>query len=88
MKNDSLKYKFLGLIIFLFICSFSSLVYIFYNFQKESLIHAKDDNTNQIENFFYKTIEKNLKNYSFDISKKFLDDSDMIEAFKKKDKKK
>ena len=88
MKNYSLKYKFLGLIIFLFICSFSSLVYIFYDFQKERLIHAKDDNTNQIENFFYKTIEKNLKNYSFDISKKFLDDSDMIEAFKQKDKNK
>ena len=88
MKNYSLKYKFLGLIIFLFICSFSSLVYIFYDFQKESLIHAKDDNTNPIENFFYKTIEKNLKNYSFDISKKFLDDSDMIEAFKQKDKNK
>ena len=88
MKNYSLKYKFLGLIIFLFICSFSSLVYIFYDFQKERLIHLKDDHTNQIENFFYKTIEKNLKNYSFDISKKFLDDSDMIEAFKQKDKNK
>ena len=88
MKNYSLKYKFLGLIIFLFICSFSSLVYIFYDFQKERLIHAKDDNTNQIENFFYKTIEKNLKNYSFDISNNFLDDPDMIEAFKQKDKNK
>ena len=86
--NISTKYKFSLLIIFLFICSFSSLVYIFYDFQKERLIHAKDDNTNQIENFFYKTIEKNLKNYSFDISKKFLDDSDMIEAFKQKDKNK
>ncbi|MGJ0297691.1 response regulator [Aliarcobacter cryaerophilus] len=86
--NISTKYKFALLIIFLFIYSFSSLVYIFYDFQKERLIHAKDDNTNQIENFFYKTIEKNLKNYSFDISKKFLDDSDMIEAFKQKDKNK
>ena len=86
--NISTKYKFSLLIIFLFICSFSSLVYIFYDFQKERLIHAKDDNTNQIENFFYKTIEKNLKNYSFDISNKFLDDPDMIEAFKQKDKNK
>ncbi len=65
MKNDSLKYKFLGLIIFLFICSFSSLVYIFYDFQKEKLIHLKDDNTNQIENFFYKTIEKKSKKLLF-----------------------
>ena len=86
--NISTKYKFSLLIIFLFICSFSSLVYIFYDFQKERLIHAKDDNTNQIENFFYKTIEKNLKNYSFDISNNFLDDPDMIEAFKQKDKNK
>ena len=86
--NISTKYKFSLLIIFLFICSFSSLVYIFYDFQKERLIHAKDDHTNQIENFFYKTIEKNLKNYSFDISNNFLDDPDMIEAFKQKDKNK
>ncbi|MCT7484225.1 response regulator [Aliarcobacter cryaerophilus] len=88
MKNYSLKYKFLGLIIFLFLSSFIAFFYIFYDFQKQKIKILKDEHTNQIENFFYKTIEKNLKNYSFDISKKFLDDSDMIEAFKQKDKNK
>ena len=88
MKNYSLKYKFLGLIIFLFLFSFIAFFYIFYDFQKQKLKILKDEHTNKIESFFYKTIEKNLKNYSFDISKKFLDDSDMIEAFKQKDKNK
>ncbi|MGJ0362497.1 response regulator [Aliarcobacter cryaerophilus] len=86
--NIPTKYKFSLLIVFLFICSFSSLVYVFYDFQKEKLIHLKDDNTNQIESFFYKTIEKNLKNYSLDISNTFLDDSSIREAFKQKDKNK
>ncbi|WP_066404574.1 response regulator [Aliarcobacter cryaerophilus] len=86
--NIPTKYKFSLLIIFLFICSFSSLVYIFYDFQKERLTHAKDDHTNKIESFFYKTIEKNLKNYSLDISNTFLDDSSIREAFKQKDKNK
>lgn len=86
--NISTKYKFSLLIVFLFICSFSSLVYVFYDFQKEKLIHLKDDHTNKIESFFYKTIEKNLKNYSLDISNTFLDDSSIREAFKQKDKNK
>lgn len=86
--NIPTKYKFSLLIIFLFICSFSSLVYVFYDFQKEKLIHLKDDHTNKIESFFYKTIEKNLKNYSLDISNTFLDDSTIREAFKQKDKNK
>lgn len=86
--NIPTKYKFSLLIIFLFICSFSSLVYVFYDFQKEKLIHLKDDHTNKIESFFYKTIEKNLKNYSLDISNTFLDDSSIREAFKQKDKNK
>src|SRR5574344_82237 len=86
--NIPTKYKFSLLIVFLFICSFSSLVYIFYDFQKEKLIHLKDDHTNKIESFFYETIEKNLKNYSLDISNTFLDDSTIREAFKQKDKNK
>ncbi|MGJ0301915.1 response regulator [Aliarcobacter cryaerophilus] len=86
--NIPTKYKFSLLIVFLFICSFSSLVYVFYDFQKEKLIHLKDDHTNKIESFFYKTIEKNLKNYSLDISNTFLDDSSIREAFKQKDKNK
>lgn len=86
--NIPTKYKFSLLIVFLFICSFSSLVYVFYDFQKEKLIHLKDDHTNKIESFFYKTIEKNLKNYSLDISNTFLDDSTIREAFKQKDKNK
>lgn len=45
MKNYSLKYKFLGLIIFLFLFSFIAFFYIFYDFQKEKLIHLKDDHT-------------------------------------------
>ena len=52
--NIPTKYKFSLLIIFLFICSFSSLVYVFYDFQKEKLIHLKDDHTNKIESFFMK----------------------------------
>lgn len=86
--NIPTKYKFSLLIVFLFICSFSSLVYVFYDFQKEKLIHLKDDHTNKIKSFFYKTIEKNLKNYSLDISNTFLDDSTIREAFKQKDKNK
>ena len=37
MKNYSLKYKFLGLIIFLFLFSFIAFFYIFYDFQKQKL---------------------------------------------------
>ena len=88
MKNDSLKYKFLGLIIFLFLSSFIAFFYIFYDFQKQELKILKDEHTNKIESFFYKTIEKNLKNYSLDISNTFLDDSTIREAFKQKDKNK
>ena len=37
MKNYSLKYKFLGLIIFLFLSSFIAFFYIVYDFQKQKL---------------------------------------------------
>ena len=88
MNNVYLKYKFLGLIVFLFICSFSVLFYVFYDFQKQKLNNAKREQIAKIENFFHKTIEKNLKNYSYELSSKILDNPDIILALKEQNKNK
>ncbi|MCG3680311.1 response regulator [Aliarcobacter butzleri] len=88
MNNISLKYKFLGLILFLFICSFSALFYIFYDFQKQKLNNAKNEQIGKIENFFYKTTEKNLKNYSYNLSNEILDDYNIIVALKEQNREK
>ena len=63
MKNYSLKYKFLGLIIFLFLSSFIAFFYIVYDFQKQKLKILKDEQILKIDNSFNKNIEKHLKNY-------------------------
>ena len=91
MKNDSLKYKFLGLIIFLFLSSFIAFFYIFYDFQKQKVNILKDEQILKIDNSFNKNIEKHLKNYYFDIAKKIFDSKDDYEiklAIKENDRKK
>ena len=91
MKNDSLKYKFLGLIIFLFLSSFIAFFYIFYDFQKQELKILKDEQILKIDNSFNKNIEKHLKNYYFDIARKIFDSEDDYEiklAIKENDRKK
>ncbi|WP_418186452.1 response regulator [Aliarcobacter lanthieri] len=86
MNKISLKYKFLSLIVFLFICSFSSLFYIFYDFQKQKLNSAKTEQIIKIENSFYKNIEKHLKDYSYELSNKILEDPKVIIAVKEQNK--
>lgn len=86
--KDSFKYKFLGLILFLFVCSFGILFYIFYDFQKQKLNNAKNEQIGKIENFFYKTTEKNLKNYSYALSNEILADYNIITALKEKNREK
>ena len=71
MKNYSLKYKFLGLIIFLFLCSFIAFFYIVYDFQKQKLKILKDEQILEIDNSFNKNIEKHLKSYYLEIAKKY-----------------
>ena len=91
MKNYSLKYKFLGLIIFLFLFSFIAFFYIFYDFQKQKLKILKDEQILKIDNSFNKNIEKHLKNYYFDIAKKIFDSEDDYEiklTIKENDRKK
>ena len=91
MKNYSLKYKFLGLIIFLFLSSFIAFFYIFYDFQKQKLKILKDEQILKIDNSFNKNIEKHLKNYYFDIAKKIFDSEDDYEiklTIKENDRKK
>ena len=58
MKNYSLKYKFLGLIIFLFLSSFIAFFYIVYDFQKQKLKILKDEQILKIDNSLNKNIEK------------------------------
>ena len=91
MKNDSLKYKFLGLIIILFLFSFIAFFYIFYDFKKQKLKILKDEQILKIDNSFNKNIEKHLKNCYFDIAKKIFDSKDDYEiklAIKENDRKK
>ena len=91
MKNYSLKYKFLGLIIFLFLSSFIAFFYIVYDFQKQKLKILKDEQILKIDNSFNKNIEKHLKNYYFDIAKKIFDSEDDYEiklSIKENDRKK
>lgn len=65
MKNYSLKYKFLGLIIFLFLSSFIAFFYIFYDFQKQELKILKDEQILKIDNSFNKNIEKTSQKLLF-----------------------
>ncbi|MCT7606652.1 response regulator [Aliarcobacter butzleri] len=91
MKNDSLKYKFLGLIIFLFLFSFIAFFYIFYDFQKQKVNILKDEQILKVDNSFNKNIEKHLKNYYLDIARKIFDSEDDYEiklAIKENDRKK
>ncbi|MDN5101540.1 PAS domain S-box protein, partial [Aliarcobacter butzleri] len=91
MKNYSLKYKFLGLIIFLFLSSFIAFFYIFYDFQKQKVNILKDKQILKIDNSFNKNIEKHLKSYYLDIAKKIFDSEDDYEiklAIKENDRKK
>ncbi|MBK6547496.1 MAG: hypothetical protein IPG15_03145 [Arcobacter sp.] len=91
MKNYSLKYKFLGLIIFLFLSSFIAFFYIVYDFQKQKLKILKDEQILKIDNSFNKNIEKHLKSYYLDIAKKIFDSEDDYEiklAIKENDRKK
>ena len=91
MKNYSLKYKFLGLIIFLFLSSFIAFFYIVYDFQKQKVNILKDEQILKIDNSFNKNIEKHLKNYYFDIARKIFDSEDDYEiklAIKENDRKK
>ncbi|WNL23031.1 PAS domain S-box protein [Arcobacter cryaerophilus gv. pseudocryaerophilus] len=91
MKNDSLKYKFLGLIIFLFLSSFIAFFYIFYDFQKQKVNILKDEQILKIDNSFNKNIEKHLKSYYLDIARKIFDSEDDYEiklAIKENDRKK
>ena len=79
MKNYSLKYKFLGLIIFLFLSSFIAFFYIFYDFQKQKVNILKDEQILKIDNSFNKNIEKHLKSYYLDIAKRIFDSEDDYE---------
>ena len=91
MKNYSLKYKFLGLIIFLFLSSFIAFFYIIYDFQKQKLKILKDEQILKIDNSFNKNIEKHLKNYYFDFAKRIFDSEDDYEiklTIKENDRKK
>ncbi len=91
MKNYSLKYKFLGLIIFLFLSSFIAFFYIVYDFQKQKVNILKDEQILKIDNSFNKNIEKHLKSYYLDIAKKIFDSEDDYEiklAIKENDRKK
>ncbi|WP_418185960.1 response regulator [Aliarcobacter vitoriensis] len=86
MNEKYFKYKFLFLIIFLFICSFSALFYIFYDFQKQKLNSEKKEQIKKINNSFYKNIEKHLKDYSYELSNKILEDPKVIKAVKEQNK--
>ena len=57
-------------------------------FKKQKLNNAKREQIAKIENFFHKTIEKNLKNYSYELSSKILDNPDIILALKEQNKNK
>ncbi|RBQ31144.1 hypothetical protein CRU92_08210 [Arcobacter sp. FW59] len=86
MNEKYFKYKFLFLIISLFICSFSALFYIFYDFQKQKLNSEKKEQIKKINNSFYKNIEKHLKDYSYELSNKILEDQKVITAVKEQNK--
>ncbi len=87
MKDINLIiYKNFLIILYILFCSFALVFYVFDSYKKHNISDIVENHNKNIEESYYKNIDKNLKNRAYIAANDILNQDEVIEFVAKKDK--